>query len=705
MMKRLAIVLAVLFAVCSAVFAAVPYTATVAVTPNPVGNGELFSVYGYIDHTTGDVLALSSMKLKIYKSGTSGQATEITSQDIDLMTNTENPDNLLLDGAYLADRISTTGFSTGIYTVQVLINSEVIAAATFNYDSTIDHNSTLTVSSVYGVAGNFNVEYSIYKGPDSTTNDTYDVYFYAPKMNEMSREVLHETLTVETDIDNSTAKVPYTSLIYPFSEGANIFLITAASSTDAAEPYIALIRSGDADTIDVSADLTFSTCSAKESAAKSCTFTVRNTGAYPASFTVSADTAMTSSVSFTASLIQSGQNATGTISLTAARGDAPSKTVTLNLYYGSTLLDTVTQSVAVEPRDQISSVKIASFSVTPETAKPGQDVTVTMRLSNTGDFTERVKLQYLLNEHEVTIGTVYTLRVGQNTTVTIPLIAPEETASLTVNILKDDAVIAGRITNVNVEPFSFAPFIDWTTNYKYIEQGNSSSNTLKVRNDGNTEDYFEINIASAFASLSQRVFLTQGQSAMITVPLIVSQTAPIGAKIVDAEICSLTTNECKTDTFTLTVLELVRDRSTIVLNNTVQELSSEQGAVFTIQVDNLEGETHTYKLSMGSFDGTLQVNPTQLTLLNGESGVFYVYAQPDNKVTQDISYAITRETDVVNRGNLTLKLESSGITGFITMAGAGDIGLIVFGALIIAGLVFIGVKSYSQSQVELKYWK
>ncbi|VVB74839.1 Uncharacterised protein [Candidatus Tiddalikarchaeum anstoanum] len=700
MMKKLAFLITVL-AVIGITFAAVPYTASVAVTPTIIGRGETFAIYGYIEHATGTVYPLSSMKLKVYKSGTSGSPTEITS--IEYMADAENPDNLILNGAFLVRSISTSGFSDGTYTVQLLINNEVVSTGTFAYNSALVRNSTLTISSVYPVAGSLNVEYSISK--TNTLNDAvYDVKFYAPTKADMNALALQESLYVGSS--NTSARIPYASMTYPFTRGANIFVITAASNnSDSTKSYVEFMRSGDVETSDSSATLTLGTCSAKEGVSKQCTFTVTNRGINPAGFTINAQSALTTQVSFTTGLVQPGQSATGTLTLTAAIGAAPSKPVTLNLYHGSTLLDTVTESVAVETRDLIDSVSISSFTITPEEIHPGDEITVTVKLSNTGDFVERVKLQYALGEDEVTLGTTYTLNVRQNKTVTLNLIAPEETTSLSVNVLKEDSVLAGRIANINVEPYTFTPYADWTTSYKYAEQGNSTTNILKIKNNGNIGEYYQVSIISEFASLDQRVYLTPGQAVSITVPVVVSQTAEIGAKSINATICSLTSNECATDVFTLTILEMARDRSTVVLNDSVQELTSDQGAVFTVQVENFEGETHTYKLSMGTFDGTLQINPTQLTLLNGESGVFYVFAQPAQKETQNLAYTVLRENDAVNRGNLTIKMGATGLTGFITLANAGDVGLIVFGALIIAGLVFIGIRSYNQSKVELKYWR
>lgn len=706
-MKKLIMIFA-LFAAFSVVFATTPiYTASVDIAMSEIGPGDALSIYGFIDHTTGQgTLALSSLQLKIYKTGSTGGETILStsSEDFEYMSDFDNQNNLLLDGAFVATP-TLSGLSAGTYTIKLLIDGEVKDATNFEYIADLDRNSTLSVSSLWTSAGSLNVEYVI-SNVDTIDDVIYTVDMYSPSMTGIGSSDSQETLLV----DNSNSSADMASYTSPFSSGVNVFIasVTTTNQTvpDIPVSFLTLRREGEANPIVSSGTIVLETCTAKEATTKDCTFNVTNNGDYPSSFTVTATSDLSTTVSFTTGLIQPGESSLGTLSLAAVEGDAPSELVTLNLLLGSITLDSVSQTITVQERDLFNEIRINDLTITPTDIRPGDEITVSAKLCNTGDFTERVKLQYIVGSEEVNLATTYTLVPGQNRSVSISFTAPEEEIlPFRLNVLQDDILLTGHLTNIYVEPFVFTPFVSWQSSYKYVEQGAIGENRLTVRNDGNTADYFDVTINSAYASLDQRVYLTPSQSTTIIVPIVVSGTAEVEIVNVNASVCSLSNNECDTDDFSLTVLELEIENSTVVINNTIQELDDKQGSVFAITVNNQEGETHTYTLSLGEFDGELQLSEGTLTILDGESKVFYVYADPEQRITQNIEYSLLMGEEIIQSGNLTIST-SSGLTGFITLVdGMSNIGLIAFGVALVGVLAFIGIKSYNQSKVELKYWK
>ncbi len=708
-MKKTIFALIITLAMIGTGFSAPIYDASMDVLMDTYGPGDALTVFGFIDHTTGDgTLTTSSLTLRFYNALSGpGLATTITS--VEYISAYENPDNLLLDGAYLATR-TLSGLSNGDYFVEVLINGEVENSAQFTYDDSIDRNSTLNVPSSYITAGNINVGYTITK--TNTVEDViYDLEFYTPTVNGLGNAKKTDSLTV-TNTNTSSHVVSFTSL--EFADAANILVVkvvgTNQTTQDIPNGYARLWLIGGQSTISTSGSLSmnFNNCEAKEEAVRTCTFTVNNTGDYPTSYSISADSELTTTIDFSTGLMQPGTSRTGTLSITASEGDTPSKTLSLNLMQGSTILQTITGTVSVEARDLINELSILEFEVSPTDVRPGDEVVVSFKLSNTGDFTERVKVQYAIgDENPVTLANTYTILAGQTRTVSINFNAPdEEFVTFELNILKDDEVIDGRITDVYIEQFTFTPFTIWESEYRYLEQGSTANNRLKVRNDGNTPEFYTVNIMSTFASLlNHRIYLLPGEHTNIDIPIRVLENAEVGVHTIDAEVCSLTSAECDTDEFTLTILELEVAQSTIVANSTMQQVSSGEGAVFEVSVQNFEGSTETYSLSVENFNGELQISPSTLTLMNGEEGNFYLFAKPEEQVTQDITYQVLMGTEVVSTGNLTMSYGLSGLTGLITLSEAGSIGAMIIGVTLIAALVFLGVKSFNQSKVELKYWK
>lgn len=707
-MKKLFSILVIL-AIIGAVFAAEPiYDASLNVLMGTYGPGDTLTVYGFIDHTTGEgTLPKTSLTLRFYNSMSGpGLSTPITS--INYVSDYENPNNLLLDGAFTATK-SLSGLTTGDYYVEALINGQVEASAMFSYDSSLNRNSTLTVPSSYITAGNINVGYTISKV--NTVEDViYTVDFYTPTMDGQGTSKQTDTMTV-TNTNSSSKLVSFTSA--EFSDLANVLVVkvTGTNQTvqDLPQGFARVWLIGQPVSIESSGSMAFNydNCKAKEGAERICSFTVTNTGDYPASFAVTASSELETSVSFDSSLLQPNTERTGTITLTGVEGDAPVKQLELNLKYGAQVLQSLNGSVTVETRDLLSQISILDFDITPTDIRPGDEVTVSFKVKNTGDFSERVRVQYVLGDEDpVNYGNTYNLLKNQIRSVSVTFNAPEEeVVPFSLNILKEDDVIAGTVTNIYIEPFVFTPFTRWKTEYKYLEQGDTDENVIKVRNDGNTAEYYQVTVESNYASLDKRVYLLAGQSTDITVPILISNTAEVGAFNVEAEVCSLTTYECDTDDFTITVLEKEKENTTIVLNQTLQDLSGDEGAVFEVAVQNFEGATKTYSVSVDAFNGEIQVSPSDLTIMNGEEGVFYLYAKPENKMTQDITYNVMSGKEVVSTGNLTLSYPGLGLTGLITLSEAGSLGAIILGIALIGALVFLGVRSFNQSKVELKYWK
>jgi len=337
----------------------------------------------------------------------------------------------------------------------------------------------------------------------------------------------------------------------------------------------------------------------------------------------------------------------------------------------------------------------------------GDEVIVSFTLKNTGDFDERVRVEYSSGDETIT-GNSFSLNIGDSRTKTITFEAPvgADEVPFTLNILSEDgSLIAGKVTTIYVEQLSFTPYVRWYNKFEQVKQGNNTDNKITIKNKGNTADWFNVKISSNYASLDKDYYLGAEQSASITVPVVIVDNSKTGAYAVTATMCSLTTSDCASDDFTLTVLGKNYENSTIVLNQTMQELSGNEGAVFEVLVKNFEGATTTYTLSTGSFNGELQISPSSITLLNGEDGKFYVYAKPENKIDEVLTYQVLANGGVVDRGNLTMSYGPGGLTGLITLSEAGSVGALVLSVALIGALVFLGIRAFNQSRVELKYWK
>jgi hypothetical protein len=712
-MKKLIFSTILLLAVMGVVFAADPiYIASVNVLNDPLGAGDTLTIYGFIDHTTGQgTLSFTSIQLRYYRVGSdpSVSSTYINSGSITYESSYENPDSLLLDGAYYA-KTSLSGLSDGTYTVQVLVDGEIKDSDSFVYDADTDRNSTFAITSYYDVAGSLNVDYVLQK--QNVAQDVeFDIAFYSPIITDSDGlGNTDSTATVIVDSDNSTAGS--TSYSSPFISGVNVFVarVTSTNTTSSGIPlgYVDLWMGGAQQALTSEGSIELSECSAKEETTEDCTFTVTNTGAYPTRYTVESTSTLSISTSFTSGLIQPGDSATGTVSITAVEGDAPSATLTLDLMHDSDELDTVSETITVQPRDLINEVVIEEFEISPNDIREGDEITVSFELENTGDYDERIRVQYTVDDDEpVNYGNAFTLRIGQTKSMSVTFDAPEDVEELNfgIDVLKEDVSIAGRVTTIYIEQLSFTPYIRWFSNYKNMQQGDNTENKLTIRNQGNTAGYYSLIVESDYASLDEDVYLLSTESEEISVPILASENAEVGAFDITATICSLTSGECDEDDFTLTVREKDRDNSTIIINQTLQELKGDEGSVFEIKVQNYEGATKSYSLSTGAFDGELQVSPSTITLMDSEEGSFYLYAKPAEKETQSVTYQVLMGSEVVSTGNLTMSYGSGLITGLITLSEAGSIGAVILGIALIAGLLILGLRSFNQSKVELKYWK
>lgn len=710
------------------VFASNPsYEASTAVLDSIIGPENSLVVYGFITHITGEEFSSTSDLKILYYSATSGPeyATTISHSSIQYVSDYENSDSVIIDGAFLANINVPSGLSDSeTYLVDVMINDQVIGSTQFTYNSSKRMNSSLTIPSShpYNRAGTFNAAVTLKDENIFGSSYDYIIGVIIPTINDLDRE---ETSFSELNLpagNSSTELIGFSST--SLRQGANFIIskVTSAKKNgftaelpDLKNSFIKIFQTNQKslDT-DYSAALSMENCDIKEGTQSNCEFEVTNLGSYPTIFNVVADSELSTSVSFTNNLIQPGQTVSGSITINAEKGDAPTKELVLMVKKGSTIIDSLTKVLDIEDRNLHS----VDLDVDSEVMIMDNDVLhLKLNITNTGDFEEIYKIKYSFGGESKIISTPIILVPGmsaiKNIAIDMKLVENKD--------LDNYNLVSIIITNADGEKMmefgkqilikktSFIPKLAWERQTKYLTQGDQISNNLTIKNDGNGQDTFTIKIEnSGFASLNMVKNLEAGEQLTINVPIFAALDAKVGNNIITAEMCSISSEECEKVSFSLKVSELMKYDSDVIINKTVETMtSSEQGAVFNLTIKNNEDSAKNYKLVITNEDlfEDLQITPIEQLVMVGDSAEFLIYALPKDSSVGQVEYEIIKGTEVFNSGNLTINYPNSLMSGFFTLSKAGSVGAIILGIGLLIGLSLLGVKIFNQSKIELKYWK
>ncbi len=700
-MKKMAFLTALLLLIGIG-FSAQPYTATIGTPLTEYGKGEDVAAYGFITHMSGeDFYSLSDFSIKIFDptlGPSDSYVIRATGDNFEFYSDYSNSGDLVVSGTFVV-RFNTDSFvltDGKEYDVALFFKDEMLAMTSFKYVENVQRSGTTSALYYFGLS-----DLVVPVTVTGTAGNTYTVGLYMPLPEDMDRKITDATLTLNGDSDSTVFEVSKSYL----RDGPTVVVAKADDGVNDATPTVFVVGALDPKSITFQGSLEIGDCVAKENEERTCKITVINNGEYPAKYSVDVSSTLDISVELPDQEVQPGDSIEGTMTISAKEGDAPYQVATFNLKSGDTVLDTVSETINVEPRDLVDEVSLKVTSVSPAVAHPGDEVNIDVNVENTGDFGSMVLVQYKIDDESyVSLGGLINLEPGDSRRLTIRLNAPEESSIVSIRVVEDGEIKDEVIHAIRVEPYVYTPYLRWDYGYRYVTQGNSSTNVLKVRNEGNTGTFYEIDIDSQFASLHKRIYFEPGDEKEFEIPIVVRDNAKPGIYDIDATVCAIDGKSCESESFELTVIEKEVRNTTVVATNEV-EVEDDESPIFKIEVVNNEGRSGTYTIGIGNFDGEYKVTPESMVLLDGENGTFFLMAQPSDKVTQNITYTVFMDGNAVARGNLTAIYPGSMLSGLITLSKSGSIGAIILGTILIAGLTYFGVRSFNQSKVELKYWK
>ncbi len=700
-MKKIALLTALLLLI-GVGFSTQSYTATMATPLAEYGEDEEVAVYGFITHMSGEQFySLSDFSVKIFDPSvgpSNSYEIKATGDNFEFYSDYAGTDDIVVDGAFVVKfKTNSLVLTDGkTYNVALFLGDKMLALTSFKYDENVVRSGTTSAVSYMGLS---DVVVSVTL--TGTAGNVYDVNLLMPTRTEMDRSVGTAQLQLQDTTDSTIFNVPQSNL----RDGPTIVVATANDGVSDATPTVFVVDYSGQKTITIQGNLTIEDCTAKENEERTCKIKVTNNGEYPARYSINVDSPLDISASLPDILVQPGSTIEGLAVISAKSGDYPYKVATFTLKSGDIVVDTVSKTINVEPRDLVDEVSLKVKSVYPEISHPGDEVTIDFTVENVGDFESMVLVQYKVDDESyVSLGGLMKLEPGDSREMTLRLNAPEESTLVSLRVVEDGEVKDSIVHAINVEPYIYTPYLRWSYGYKYVSQGNTTENTLKVRNEGNTATLYEIDIDSQYASLHKSVYLAPGDEKTFEVPIVVRDDAKPGVYDVEATVCTIDKTTCETESFQLTVIEKEVRNTTVMAVDKV-EVEKDEAPIFRIDVVNNEGRSGTYTIGIGNFNGEYKVTPESMILLDGENGTFFLMAQPENEVTQNITYTVLMDGKPVAKGNLTAVYSGGMLSGLMTLSRSGSIGAIILGTILIAGLAYIGVRSFNQSKVELKYWK
>jgi hypothetical protein len=712
-MKKTSLVLIILLGLAAG-FSAPNYIASVDVLDSALTAGDTLTLYGFIDYEAGQGNPYDASALSLSYSASS--SSKVLISGIQYLSNYDNPENLLLDGAFTASVVLPQLYEGVDYIVELRINGELKDEALFSYNS-IKKESNLYITRLEEYAGLLSTGYKI-DNKNETQNITYTVSFKNPNINSEGSALYPSQLFVQNKTSNSTA-IRFPS---PFSQGANVLIARVNSAIEESTgnavesqklplSVLELVSSGEAVSLDRAGKLAMSNCAAKENDASVCEFSVLNNGSYPSiySFEIISSIA-NASVEFTAGVINPGESALGKVIVSAKLAELGTQSLTLKLKHSDSVLDSKQITVAVSARDKIHKIDLRIFGLNRYVLQ-GDSVNVSFTLNNTGDFDENIRVIYSVNGGtEMFLGGLFTLKKGQTVSRNIDLTGLisglSSNAGFEISAENEDAEVIGSISSgLAISELSYAPIVSWNKAVVRIEAGNYSYNHLTVRNNGNTPDTYIIIVGGDFSTLKETVSLQAGESKTIQVP-VVSEINSKGTYQVSASACSSFSTECSIANYSLIVYELpVYGNAAVQALNTSLNLEKGQAGIFEILVTNNNGDAREYKIDVTGFGGEVRISPESKLLLSGKSEKFLIYLLPDEVKTQTAQYQVLESNVAIKTENLTISYGSSFLTGFVTAGSASNVIVSIMGLGLLSALIVFGIRAFNQSKTELKYWK
>ena len=288
-------------------------------------------------------------------------------------------------------------------------------------------------------------------------------------------------------------------------------------------------------------------------------------------------------------------------------------------------------------------------------------------------------------------------------TFTLYFQAPPEEGIYDVNIHAynkwNDANVKFEII---VAPVDFNFVVDLDPEYISVDAGETVELSLGVANVGTKTDVYGIVVGEDVKIGTNVIELKGSNITHIPLEIVTSEIDPIGGKIFDVKVCSLTDLsdlKCKTTRSTVVLVKPEFLQSLVAIEND-EIFTFSDSASFSMQITNLGIQEKTYLLEVHPDENTTAIpEPETFSLGPGETQDVKIHTVNTGEGIHQVDYELFANGVKISSNPLYVMVSSAGITGaFIATLTSpwfyGIIALIVISIVVIYFLLWPKAKEY-----------
>ncbi|PIO00609.1 hypothetical protein COT72_00030 [archaeon CG10_big_fil_rev_8_21_14_0_10_43_11] len=343
--------------------------------------------------------------------------------------------------------------------------------------------------------------------------------------------------------------------------------------------------------------------------------------------------------------------------------------------------------VVVYPKRDIHHISITDVLFDRITYFPGDAGTITLTVTNDGDFSERVSAGFTLGPY-VSLQSALSSLISAHTSarITLPLDIPHNVYenALEITFLAESLGTSAQVAHslpIAHETYDFIMRLN-SHHVDVIEVGDEVSRDILITNTGNVPDSYAITANARDATLELRLItLEPGERKTVPFLFYLTDAFGFGRNSVSVSVCSLSTDTCASDAFVFNHMsaedEPLHDGVFASLVTSEQSVEPAKAGVYTIRMFNNKSSSSTLSVEVlvppSGFDVHILPADT-LTLGAFEELEAYVYVTTTRDVgagTHVLSLVVSNETGNVFEKELNLVVLDDGniITGFVVSAG------------------------------------
>jgi hypothetical protein len=346
---------------------------------------------------------------------------------------------------------------------------------------------------------------------------------------------------------------------------------------------------------------------------------------------------------------------------------------------------------------------ISNISLSTDVFYPGDIVDAQITVKNYGPNEDQYRLTYIVDNDVFKSGDVSYIQGNSADTITVPIEIPDaDQFHLTVkasdlyNTVSNSEIFL--ISN-KLKYFS----ISADKSQIFADAGNSSVLKLNIKNRGNENDMYTINIDGwNYYLMNDTVSIDSAKNKTVSIVLNVPAETRVGTYPIIMEVCN-TENVCRTKSFELTVTKPESGQSAVAWNENLTSVmfnDTSKSIMYEFNVTNLGISEKDYTFSVGTdANMTANVSAGTFKLKPDESKTITLALKPLTQENHTATVRISASGSEIFAKDLSIEYsERLGGMGFTGMFISGTQGAYLPGLVILAfiGAVFLALTFYKQ---------